>query len=175
MRAAVQNALGEPANALRLIDIKDRYQLTPGEVLIDVKLSPVHHGDLQLTRSQPNIPEDVGFVRRGSEAVGIVRALGSDVERQGNLKVGDRVIGFPAVGSWAQSVAIPAPAAIPIPPELSDEVAAQLFINYVTARMILRGLRKSVPDEVLREGSVLVTGASTVVGRLLLHFLRKED
>ena len=175
MKAVVQSALGEPANALRLIDIKDRYQLTPGEVLIDVKLSPVHHGDLQLTRSQPNIPEDVGFVRRGSEAVGIVRALGSDVERQGNLKVGDRVIGFPAVGSWAQSVAIPAPAAIPIPPELSDEVAAQLFINYVTARMILRGLRKSVPDEVLREGSVLVTGASTVVGRLLLHFLRKED
>ncbi len=175
MKAVVQSALGEPANALRLIDIKDRYQLTPGEVLIDVKLSPVHHGDLQLTRSQPNIPEDVGFVRRGSEAVGIVRALGSDVERQGNLKVGDRVIGFPAVGSRAQSVAIPAPAAIPIPPELSDEVAAQLFINYVTARMILRGLRKSVPDEVLREGSVLVTGASTVVGRLLLHFLRKED
>jgi len=29
MRAAVQNALGEPANALRLIDIKDRYQLIP--------------------------------------------------------------------------------------------------------------------------------------------------
>ena len=174
MKAVVQSAPGEPANALKLIDIKDQYQPAPGEVLIDVKLAPVHHGDLHLTRSQPNIPEDVGYVRRGSEAVGIVRALGSEVEGQGNLKVGDRVIGFPAVGSWAESVAIPAPAAIPVPPELGDEVAAQLLINYVTARMILRGLRKSVPDEVLREGAVLVTGASTVVARLLLHFLDKD-
>lgn len=173
MKAVIQNTLGEPADVLKLIDIDD-HQPAPGEVLIDVELAPVHHGDLQLTRAQPNIPENVGFVRRGSEAVGIVRALGSEVEGQGNLKVGDRVIGFPAIGSWAESVAIPASAAIPVPPELSDEVAAQLLINYVTARMILRGLRKSVPDEVLRDGAVLVTGASTVVARLLLHFLDKE-
>lgn len=173
MKAIVQSALGEPADALKLIDIED-HQPASGEVLIDVKLAPVHHGDLQLIRAEPNVPEDVGYVRRGSEAVGIVRALGSEVEGQGNLKVGDRVIGFPAVGSWAESVVIPAFAAIPVPPELSDEVAAQLLINYVTARMILRGLRRSVSDEVLHEGAVLVTGASTVVARLLLHFLGKE-
>ncbi len=174
MKAVVQSALGEPADVLKLIEIDGQSHLAPGDVLIDVKLAPVHHGDLHLTRSQPKIPGNVGYLRRGSEAVGIVRALGSEVEGQGNLKVGDRVIGFPAVGSWAESVAIPAPAAIPVPPELSDEVAAQLFINYVTARMILRGLQKSVPDEVLRAGTVLVTGASTVVARLLLHFLDKE-
>jgi len=173
VKAIVQSALGEPADALKLIDIED-HQPASGEVLIDVKLAPVHHGDLQLIRAEPNVPEDVGYVRRGSEAVGIVRALGSEVEGQGNLKVGDRVIGFPAVGSWAESVVIPAFAAIPVPPELSDEVAAQLLINYVTARMILRGLRRSVSDEVLHEGAVLVTGASTVVARLLLHFLGKE-
>lgn len=173
MKAVVQSALGEPANALELIDIED-HQPAPGEVLIDVRLAPVHHGDLQLIRAQTDLPEDVGYVRRGSEAVGIVRALGSDVEGQGKLKVGDRVIGFPAAGSWAESVALPAVAVIPVPPELSDEVAAQLLINYVTARMILRALRKSVPDEVLRDGAVLVTGASTVVARLLLHFLDKE-
>jgi len=174
MKAVVQNALGEPADVLKLIDIEDQSQPAPGEILIDVKLASVHHGDLYLTRSQPSIPQDVGYVRRGSEAVGIVRALGSEVEGQGNLKVGDRVVGFPAIGSWAESIAIPAPTAIPVPPELSDEVAAQLFINYVTARMILRGLRKSVSDEVLSDGAVLVTGASTVVARLLLHFLDKE-
>jgi NADPH:quinone reductase-like Zn-dependent oxidoreductase len=174
MKAVVQSALGEPADVLKLIDIKDQDQPSPGDVLIDVTLAPVHHGDLSLIRLQPSMPEDVGFVRRGSEAVGIVRALGSGVEGQGKIKVGDRVIGFPAAGSWAESVAVPAPAAIPVPPELSDEVAAQLFINYVTARMILRGLRKSVPGDVLRDGAVLVTGASTVVARLLLHFLETE-
>ena len=174
MKGVVQIARGEPADVLKLIDIEDQPQPGPGNVLIDVKLAPIHHGDLHLLRSQLNFPEDVGFVRRGSEAVGIVRALGSGAESQIDFKVGDRVIGFPAVGSWAERVAIPASAVIPIPPELSDEVAAQLLINYVTARMILRGLRKSVPGEVLREGAVLVTGASTVVARLLMHFLNKE-
>ena len=173
MKALVQTALGEPKDVLKLIDIEES-QTAPGEVSIDIKLAPIHHGDLHLIRSQLNVPEDIGYVRRGSEAVGIVRALGSEVEGQGNLKVGDRVIGFPAVGSWAESVTIPAYAAIPVPSELSDEVAAQLFINYAAARMILRGLRKSVPNEVLRDSAVLVTGASTVVARLPLHFLRKE-
>ena len=174
MKAVVQSAVGEPAKVLEVIDIEDQIQLAAGEVLIDVTLAPVHHGDLGLTRFQPNIPEDVGYVRRGSEAVGIIRALGSEAEAEGNLKVGDRVVGFPAIGSWAESVAIQASAAIPVPPELSDEIAAQLFVNYVTARMILRGLRKSIPDEVLRDGAVVVTGAGTVVARLLLHFLSSD-
>lgn len=174
MKAVVQSALGEPVDVLKLIDTEDQFQLAPEEVLIDVSLAPIHHGDLHLIRSQPNIPEDLGYVRRGSEAVGTVRALGSEVDSQGHLKVGDRVIGFPAVGAWAESVVIPATAIIPVPLELSDEVAAQLFINYVTARMILRSLRKSVPDEVLSDGAVLVTGASTVVARLLLHFLDRD-
>lgn len=174
MKAVVQRALGEPADVLSLIDIEEGRPLAPGEVQIDVTLAPIHHGDLALTRSQPGILAEAGFVRRGSEAVGIVRALGSEVEGQGDLRVGDRVIAFPAAGSWAESVTVPASAAIPVPPEISDEVAAQLLINYVTARMVLRGLRRSVPDTELREGAVLVTGAGTVVARLLLHLLGKE-
>lgn len=84
------------------------------------------------------------------------------------------MVGFPAPGSWAERIAVPARAAIPVPPEIGDEVAAQLLINYVTARMILRALRKSVTDEALRDGAVLITGAGTVVARLLLHFLAEE-
>lgn len=174
MKAVVQSAVGEPLDVLKLIDVEDRSRLAPEEVLIEVSLAPIHYGDLHLIRSQSSISEDIGYVRRGLEAVGIVRALGPEVDSQGHLKVGDRVIGFPAVGSWAEHVVIPARSAIRVPSALSDEIAAQLFINYVTARMILRGLRKSVPDEVLRDGAVLVTGASTVVARLLLHFLDKE-
>jgi NADPH:quinone reductase-like Zn-dependent oxidoreductase len=174
MKALVQSVLGEPLDVLTLIDIDDPSDLAPGDVLIDVILAPVHYGDLQMIRAQADIPESAGFVRRGSEAVGIIRALGADVESRGKLKVGDRVIGFPASGSWAESVVIPATAAVPIPPELSDEVAAQLLINYVTARMIIRGLRKSIPDHTLRTGAVLVTGAGTVVAGLLLHFLGND-
>ena len=173
MKAIVQTSVGEPAEVLKLIDL-ERLQPGPGEAVIDVSLASVHHGDVLMTRSQPSIPEAVGYIRRGSEAVGIIRALSADVAAEGRLKVGDRVIGFPAAGCWAESFAIPASAAIPVPPELSDDIAAQLFVNYTTARMVLRGLRKSVSEEVLREGAVLVTGAGTVVARLLIHFLGKE-
>lgn len=174
MKAVVQNAVGAPADVLKLTDIEDQGPLSRGEVLISVELSPVHHGDLQLIRSQQSIPVDSGYVRRGSEAVGIVRALGTDLEGQGNLKIGDRVIAFPTTGSWAESIVISASSAIPVPPEISNEVAAQLLINYVTARTILRELRKSAPDEALRNGAVLVTGASTVVARILLYLLVNE-
>ena len=174
MKAVVQNAVGEPADVLVPAEIESPGPLSPGDVLVDVTLAPVHHGDLQLIRARPGIPEDTGHVRHGSEAVGIVRALGAQADAQGTLKIGDRVIAFPTAGSWADSVVIPASAAIPIPPVLDDETAAQLMINYVTARMILRGLRRSVPADVLRDGSVLVTGAGSVVAQLLLHMLERE-
>ena len=173
MKAIVQTSVGEPAEVLKLVDLETP-QPGPGEVVIDVALASVHHGDVLQTRSTSTIPEPVGHIRRGSEAVGVIRSLSADVAREGHPKVGDRVIGFPAAGSWAESVAIPATAAIPVPPNIADEVAAQLFVNYTTARMVLRGLRKSVSEEVLRQGAVIVTGAGTVVARLLLHFLDKE-
>lgn len=174
MRAIVQTTLAEPGDALTLKELGAEAELAPGEVLIDVALAPVHHGDLHLIRTLPEIPAQPGFVRRGSEAVGTICAVGEDVAKQGELKVGSRVVGFPAIGAWADRVAVPAYSIIPIPDDLGDEAAAQLFINYVTARMILRGLRKSVPEAVLSKGAVLVTGASTVVARLVLHFLSSE-
>lgn len=174
MKAIVQDALGEPADVLKVIDMADGAELGAGEVLIDVTLAPVHHGDLALIRSQPQIPDDPGHVPRGSEAIGVVRALGSDVAGRSRIAVGDRVIAFPSAGSWAERVVVPAFAAIPVPPGVGDEVAGQLLINFVTAHTILRSLRASVPDETLRNGTVLVTGAGTVVARLLLHMLGEE-
>lgn len=174
MRAIVQDARGEPADVLKLVEIGDDTRLGSDDVLIDVTLAPVHHGDLRLIRSHPGMLPDGNPIRRGSEAVGIVRALGSNVGDQFGLAIGDRVIAFPTAGSWAESVVVAASGAIPVPADIDDKVAAQLLINFVTARMILRGLRKSVPDDVLREGAVLVTGAATVVARLLLHLLNEE-
>lgn len=174
MKAVVQTALGEPEDVLEPIRVKSPDQLLPDEVMIDVTLAPVHHGDLQLIRTQPDIPQDTGYVPRGTEAIGIVRALGAGAKAASDLKVGDRVIAFPAFGSWAETVVIPASAAIRVPQALGDEIAAQLMINHVTARMILRGLRESVSEDVLSKGAVLVTGAGSVVAQLLLHMLDSE-
>src|SRR5580704_14101665 len=120
MKAIVQNAVGEPNSALALNEIGEQAELASNEVLIEVNLSPVHHGDLHLIRSLRGIPDEPGYARRGSEAVGIVRAVGEDIAKQGNLKIGARVVGLPAIGAWAERVVIPAFSAIPIPDDLSD-------------------------------------------------------
>ena len=88
MKAIVQTSVGEPAEVLKLIDLETP-QPGPGEVVIDVSLASVHHGDVIMIRSQPSVPEPVGHVRRGTEAVGTIRALGADVAADSRLKVGE--------------------------------------------------------------------------------------
>ncbi|MGE7370373.1 alcohol dehydrogenase catalytic domain-containing protein [Neorhizobium sp. NPDC001467] len=175
MKAVVQIDTGEPATALQLMEIGAvDTVLQPDSVAIDVLLTPVHYGDLVLIRSELNKPEHPPHIRRGSEAVGMVRSIGANVSGYSKVAVGDRVIAFPASGSWAETVVVPAAACIPVPSDIEDNVAAQLLINFVTARMAIRGLRKSVPQIDLSQGAVLVTGPNTVVGSLLLHLLREE-
>lgn len=171
MKAVVQNAQGEPADVLEMVEV-DHDRPGAGEVLIDVSLAPVHHGDLHLIRSQSRVGD--GHLRRGSECLGIVREIGPGVRDRLAFEIGDRVIGFPAQGAWAESVVIQADAAIAVPPETGDEVAAQLLINFISAGMILRGLRASASHQALHDGMVLVTGASTVVSRILLSLLEDE-
>ena len=54
MKAVVQDAIGEPAEVLKLVEL-DRPQPGPGEAVIDVALAPVHHGDVMQTRSTSSI------------------------------------------------------------------------------------------------------------------------
>ena len=174
MKAIAQLGLGEPAEVLRPITIDDAVAVGDDDVVVDVTLSPIHFGDLFLVRSQSEISETNMPLRRGSEAVGVVRALGSNLSSAATVAIGDRVIGFPASGAWADSVVVRSAAVVPVPPDITDQIAAQLLINFITAKMVIRGLRKSVSRDTLQRGAVLVTGASTVVGSIILHLMREE-
>jgi NADPH2:quinone reductase len=72
----------------------------------------------------------------GSEAAGVVAALGEDVT---NYKIGERV-GYcsGAIGSYAQANNVAAEKLVRLPDSISDEVAAAILLKGMTAQYLIR-------------------------------------
>lgn len=159
MRAIVQDEFGDPA---RVLTVVERPLPEPGEKQVRVRtvLSPIHNHDLWTIRGtygfKPTLPAGAG-----TEAVGIVDAVGAGVE---GLAVGQRVVTGGTFGVWAEAFIAPAGALIPVPDGLSDEVASQLVAMPFSALSLLDFLEVK-PGEV-----VLQNAANGAVGRLLAQF-----
>ena len=156
MRAIIHNEFGEPSDVLTVEEIA-----TPepgaGEVRVRTLLSPIHNHDLWTIRGtygfKPELP-----ARAGTEAVGIVDAVGADVT---NLTVGQRVATGGTFGVWAEYFVAKAATLIPVDDSLSDEVASQLVSMPFSAIALLDTLD-------LGEGEWLVQNAANgAVGRLV--------
>lgn len=110
---------GEPSEVLHLSDFP-RPEVGPDEVLVSMRLSPVHPSDLHVIRArfgrQPTLP-----ATGGSEGVGTIEAMGEAVH---GLRVGTRVILLNVPGTWQELVVCPAARAIPVPDSVSDEDSA---------------------------------------------------
>ena len=97
MRALVQPRFGDPSEVLTVQDVPAP-EPGPGQVLVRVLLSPIHNHDLWTVRGsygfKPEMP-----ARAGTEAVGVVEALGEGVS---GLEVGQRVATGGTFGAWAE-------------------------------------------------------------------------
>jgi len=129
MRALQQTSLNGPQD-LRLIT--DAPVPTPGpdEVLIRVTAAGVNFLDISMARGVlpggPQPPYLAGF-----EAAGEIVAVG---ERVAGLAPGVHVIGVNMRGgAFAEYLALPAAAAVPVPPGWADEQALGLVVNWPTA------------------------------------------
>jgi len=71
----------------------------------------------------------------GSEAAGVVEALGPEVS---DLKPGDRVAYAGTLGSYAESNNVPAARLVRLPPTISDEIAAAALLKGMTAQYLLK-------------------------------------
>ncbi|MBD1598127.1 zinc-binding dehydrogenase [Pseudomonas typographi] len=135
MRSAIHTTFGEPADVLKL---NDRQMPVPGagEVRIKTLLSPIHNHDLWTIRGRygytPQLPA-IG----GSEAVGIIDALGEGVE---GLATGQRVAVASVQGTWAEYFLAPAHLLVPVPKAICDETAAQLIAMPLSALLLLEFL-----------------------------------
>ncbi|MBF4458140.1 MULTISPECIES: zinc-binding dehydrogenase [unclassified Pseudoclavibacter] len=156
MRTITHSTFGEPQDVLTVED-HELPQPGPGEVRLRILLSPIHNHDLWTVRGtygfKPELP-----ARAGTEAVGIVDALGPEVD---SLAVGQRVATGGSFGAWAEYVTTPAAGLVPVPDSVPDEAAAQLVAMPFSAISLLESLG-------LERGDWLVQNAANgAVGRMV--------
>jgi len=95
MRSATYNEFGKPTEVLSLGD-SPIPEPKPTEVRVKTVLASIHNHDLLTIRGQYGFKPEMPAIA-GSEAVGVVDAVGSEVK---NLKVGQRVAAASVQATW---------------------------------------------------------------------------
>ena len=175
MQRIVHTNHGEPAEVLTLEAFSDAPSLVSGAALVRVSAAPVHPGDLLGVSASPAFGA-APFIPRGGrvpgvEGVGVVEALAADIAPSHRIQVGTRVAFFPVNGAWSSRIAAPVQSLIPVPDEVSDEVAAQMLVNTLTARLAMRAGHNALPEDKREDVTVIQTAANSAVGKRLTHLL----
>jgi NADPH2:quinone reductase len=126
-----------------------------GQVVISVKACGINFPDGLIVQGKYQTKPPLPF-SPGLEVAGIVKELGEGVT---DLKVGQRVIGFPGVGGLAEEVALASWLCFPMPDSMSYADGAGFLITYATSHHALKPRGKLQPGETL-----LVLGAAGGVG-----------
>ncbi|GAC68760.1 quinone oxidoreductase family protein [Gordonia soli] len=105
----------------------------PGEVVVRTTAIGVNFIDTYLRRGlYPSTPPYIP----GTEGAGVVTAVGTEVD---DLEVGRRVAWTDAPASYAESVAVRADRAVPVPDAVPDEVAGSSLLRGLTTHYLLDG------------------------------------
>lgn len=154
MRALQQTSLKGPRD-LRLLADAPLPVPAPGQVLVRVAAAGVNFADLSRSYGTflngPQPPYLAGF-----EAAGEVVAVGDGVT---TMQAGAHIIGV-GDGAFAEYVALPAAAALPLPAGWTAPQALGLVVNWPTALAALRPLGRLAPGE-----TVLVHAAAGATGQ----------
>ncbi|MBE0441003.1 MAG: zinc-binding dehydrogenase [Psychrobacter sp.] len=135
MRSAIYNNFGKPSDVLSLSD-SPIPEPKANEVRVKTILSSIHNHDLLTIRGQYGFKPELPAIG-GSEAVGVIDAVGSDVK---DLKVGQRVAAASVQATWAEYFVAPEHMIFSVPDELKDEMAAQLIAMPLSALMLIEFL-----------------------------------
>ncbi len=153
MKAIVCKAWGLP-DSLVVEELPDLVA-EPGQVVLDVKAAGVNFPDVLIIQGKYQFKPELPFTP-GSEVAGVVRAVGAGVSA---YQPGDRVIAFAALGGFAQQLAVPAQALMPMPPGMDFDIAAAITLTYGTSHHAV------VDRAALKAGeTMLVLGAAGGVG-----------
>jgi NADPH2:quinone reductase len=154
VKAIVVSATGGP-ETLRLEEVPEP---DPGSGELLVKVAAAGLNFIDTYHRTGLYPVELPMTP-GLEGAGTVVSLGSDVTE---LSVGDRVAWASAPGSYAELVAVPAEAAIPVPEGVDIETAAAIPLQGLTAHYL------ATDTFTLSEGDVcLVHAGAGGVGLLL--------
>ena len=151
MRALRYHTHGRPGETLALEEVPTP-EPGPGQVRVRLTHRPIHPADLSMVRGTYGRSRPLPAVG-GNEGVGVLEAVGDGV----GLEVGQRVVKLGEAPTWQESVVLEAVDVWPVPDDLGDEDAGQLFVNPLTAWLLLRAAGLEAGDTV-----VLTAGASAV-------------
>jgi len=161
MKTIVMTAVG----GLEVIDILEFPEPVPGpgEVLVEIAAAGVNFMDIGVRNGmawhEMPLPRALGV-----EGAGRVLALGEGVT---DLAVGQRVAWVYAPGSYAERLAIPAAALVPIPDDIDDRTAASLMMQGLTASHFATDFYPVQPGDV-----ALVHAAAGGLGQLLTQIVK---
>lgn len=164
MRSATYNEFGKPSDVLNLSD-SPIPEPKANEVRVKTILSSIHNHDLLTIRGQYGFKPELPAIA-GSEAVGVIDAVGSDVK---DLKVGQRVAAASVQATWAEYFTAPEHMIFPIPDSLDDDMAAQLIAMPLSALMLLEFL------EVKSGQWIIHNAANGAVGKSLAMLAAARD
>jgi NADPH2:quinone reductase len=128
------------------------------EALVKIAASGVNYIDVYLRDGTYKAP--MPFVC-GQEGAGIITAVGDEVK---SLKPGDRVAWSGVLGSYAEYVAAPAEALVPVAAGVSDRDAAAAMLQGMTAHYLCYDTYPLKPGD-----TALVHAAAGGVGLLLVQ------
>ncbi len=134
-----------------------------GELLVEIEAVGVNFIEIYQREGIYQLPLPLTL---GSEAAGVVRAIGSGV---GEFKVGDRVVSTAFKGAYAQRATVPADRAVHVPDGVTGKQAAAVFLQGLTAHYL------STSTFPLAKGNrALVHAAAGGVGLLLCQMAKKR-
>lgn len=159
MKRVIFHQFGKPSDILNVEEVGKQ---TPGpdEVLIKVLASPINPSDIMFVQNlygiRPQLPSSAGF-----EGVGIIEEVGTNAK----IAVGTRV-SFTAIGTWSEYVITNHRTLIPVPAAMTDDVAAQLFVNPFTAVAMVEESR-------VKEGEwLMVTACASALGKMVIQICK---
>src|SRR5215211_1663940 len=160
MTRAIQVSNPGGPEALELVGLEEPAP-GPGQVQVEVAAAGVNYID---TYQRSGLyPRPVPFVL-GLEGAGTVTAVGEGVT---GLSTGDRVVWADGPGSYAERVAVPADAVVPVPDGVDDQTAAAAMLQGLTAHYLVTS---TYP--VAQGDTVLVHAAAGGVGLLLVQLAK---
>ncbi len=152
MKAIQIEEFGGP-EMMRLTEVPDPEPAT-GEVLVEVARAGINFGDTHVTRNDYLAKQELPLIPGGEVA--------------GRTPDGRRVAALMASGGYAQKVAVHEAVLVPVPDQVSDEDAAALLVQGLTARTLLRTSAR------LQEGeSVVVQAAAGGTGSLAVQLAKR--
>lgn len=154
-------SFGEPKDVLNVAVTNVSFP-NKNEIIVKMTLSSINPSDLLAIRGVGSYRERISLPAiAGFEGVGTVVALGEEVN---SLKLGQRVLTANSEGTWQEYVKLPAENAIPVPDEIDDKTAAQLYINPLTTWLIIKRLKLG------KDNIIIANAANSAMGKLFAQF-----